>query len=86
MPRSQSSASLRRDASLPAARKAGPAKPRPRIVQTPVCAPITDDELRRKIAEAAYFRAQQRGFSPGFELEDWVAAETEVMRSLGLWP
>jgi hypothetical protein len=32
----------------------------------------------RMIAEAAYFRAEQRGFVPGSELEDWLAAEIEV--------
>lgn len=31
-----------------------------------------------RIAEAAYFRAQQRGFAPGYELEDWLGAEQEV--------
>ena len=30
------------------------------------------------IAEAAYFRAEKRGFSPGHETEDWLAAEAEV--------
>jgi hypothetical protein len=30
------------------------------------------------IAEAAYFRAQRRGFAPGHEDEDWLAAEAEV--------
>lgn len=30
------------------------------------------------IAEAAYFRAEKRGFAPGHETEDWVAAEAEV--------
>lgn len=30
------------------------------------------------IAEAAYFRAQRRGFEPGHELEDWLAAELEI--------
>jgi hypothetical protein len=30
------------------------------------------------IATAAYFRAEQRNFSPGCELEDWLAAEQEV--------
>ena len=37
------------------------------------------EETRRKIAEAAYFRAKERGFEPGHELEDWVEAESEVM-------
>lgn len=30
------------------------------------------------IAEAAYFRAEKRGFAPGHEHEDWLAAEAEV--------
>jgi len=34
------------------------------------------------IAEAAYFRAQRRGFTPGHEVEDWLAAETEVDKKL----
>jgi hypothetical protein len=38
------------------------------------------DELRRQIAEAAYYRAQQRGFEPGLEEQDWLEAEAEVMR------
>lgn len=30
------------------------------------------------IAEAAYFRAEKRGFAPGHETEDWLVAEREV--------
>ena len=30
------------------------------------------------IAELAYFKAQRRGFEPGHEEEDWLAAEAEV--------
>ena len=30
------------------------------------------------IAEAAYLRAERRGFTPGGETEDWLAAEAEV--------
>jgi hypothetical protein len=26
----------------------------------------------------AYFRAERRGFAPGYEVEDWLAAEAEV--------
>jgi hypothetical protein len=36
------------------------------------------------IAEAAFFRAEKRGFSPGHEVEDWLAAETEVDAGLML--
>lgn len=42
------------------------------------CAP-DPDEIAQMIREAAYFRAMQRGFAPGHELEDWLAAEREVM-------
>ncbi len=31
-----------------------------------------------RIAVSAYYRAQARGFKPGHELEDWLAAEAEV--------
>jgi hypothetical protein len=30
------------------------------------------------IREAAYFRAEQRSFTPGKELDDWFAAEQEI--------
>ena len=30
------------------------------------------------ISRAAYFRAMHRGFAPGYEMEDWLAAEAEV--------
>lgn len=30
------------------------------------------------IAEAAYLRSEQRGFAPGYEVEDWLAAEAEI--------
>jgi len=31
-----------------------------------------------RIAKAAYRRAESRGFAPGHEIEDWLAAEREV--------
>ena len=36
------------------------------------------------IAELAYFRAQSRGFEPGHEIEDWLAAEAEFEMRNGL--
>lgn len=39
---------------------------------------LLGEDRRRLIAEAAYFRAEQRGFVPGQEIEDWLAAELEV--------
>jgi hypothetical protein len=35
-------------------------------------------ERHRQIAELAYLKAEQRGFEPGHEMEDWLAAEAEV--------
>lgn len=39
-------------------------------------------QRRAMIAEAAYYRAQRRGFEPGHALEDWQQAEVEVERTL----
>ncbi len=43
---------------------------------------ISGDERRHLIAEAAYFRAEARGFAPGQELDDWLQAEAEVDTAL----
>jgi len=40
--------------------------------------PIDPDRRRALIAEAAYYHAEHRGFRPGNEESDWLAAETEV--------
>jgi hypothetical protein len=39
---------------------------------------ITDIARRDMIELAAYYRAAQRGFEPGHELTDWLAAERDV--------
>ena len=39
---------------------------------------MTEEARREAIAKAAYYLAEQRGFEPGHELEDWVAAEARV--------
>lgn len=36
------------------------------------------EEYREMIAEAAYVKAEQRGFTGGHDLEDWLAAEREI--------
>ena len=38
------------------------------------------------IAECAYYRAERRGFIPGYELDDWYEAEREVATLLHLTP
>lgn len=44
----------------------------------PIQPEVSDEETLKRIAEAAYYRAQQRGFSPGYEVEDWLAAEAQI--------
>jgi hypothetical protein len=39
---------------------------------------LSIDSRRAMIAEAAYLRAEQRGFASGHEEEDWLLAEREV--------
>ena len=45
-------------------------------------AEVSAEEVRKLIAEAAYYRAKKRGFTPGHEVEDWVQAEAEVLQRL----
>ncbi len=37
-----------------------------------------DCPREQMIAEAAYFRAERRGFEPGNEVSDWLEAEADV--------
>lgn len=39
---------------------------------------VSEEARRAMIAQAAYLRAERRGFTPGNEVEDWMAAEAEV--------
>ena len=43
-----------------------------------------NQDFQEMIAEAAYYKAEQRGFVPGFEEEDWLEAESEIMAMLKL--
>ena len=56
----------------------------------PAAAPATNSVVTRSaayiepeardamIAEAAYFRSAHRGFEPGHEIDDWLAAESDI--------
>lgn len=61
------------------ARKRAPRKTLGIVKAEPVFTQFVGPEQRAAlIAEAAYFRAERRGFEPGHETEDWLAAEAEV--------
>ncbi|GFE81467.1 hypothetical protein GCM10011487_34670 [Steroidobacter agaridevorans] len=40
--------------------------------------PSLSGNREARIAEAAYWRAERRGFAPGSELDDWLSAEKEI--------
>ena len=40
------------------------------------------DQRHEMIEIAAYFKAEQRGFAPGHELDNWLKAEQEVEESI----
>lgn len=40
--------------------------------------PVSSEQRYRMIAEAAYYRAEKRGFSGGDAENDWLEAETEI--------
>lgn len=44
---------------------------------------VAPEERYRMIQEAAYYRAEKRGFEPGREDEDWAAAVAEIDAMLG---
>jgi hypothetical protein len=59
-----------------ASRPASPRKSPPVVM--PPRAKLNPEARHALIAEAAYLRAERRGFAPGHETEDWLAAEVEV--------
>jgi hypothetical protein len=43
----------------------------------------TEPQVREAmIAECAYYRSAHRGFEPGHEVDDWLAAESEIEGAL----
>jgi Protein of unknown function (DUF2934) len=68
----------------PALPEPGGVRPPPRASKSPPAAEapkrlqVTPEARRALIAESAYLRAERRGFEPGHENEDWLAAEQEV--------
>jgi len=46
---------------------------------SPAQHPVQTGNIEAMIAEAAYFKAEKRGFKTGWELQDWFDAEQETM-------
>jgi|HubBroStandDraft_5_1064220.scaffolds.fasta_scaffold520502_1 hypothetical protein len=59
--------------------KEEPAEP----VPMPGLSPAAEDQWRLKVSEAAYYRAERRGFAPGYSIDDWLVAEAEVKGTHG---
>ena len=43
---------------------------------------IEHDRRHALIEQQAYYRAEERGFEPGHELDDWLTAERDVDQAL----
>jgi hypothetical protein len=43
---------------------------------------VTPEQRHFMIAEAAYYRAERRGFEGGYEWQDWMDAEAEIERMI----
>ncbi len=56
-----------------------PGKASPTQIGTDV---VTEEDKRRMISEAAYYRALNRGFAFGDPVADWLEAEQEVAHQL----
>ena len=61
----------------PAAGTPSPGGP-PTKSSKPIEPPVGEARYRW-IAQAAYLRAEKRGFAPGGEVDDWLAAEAEFV-------
>ena len=51
---------------------------RPNFAAIDDAASITAEEREELIRKAAYLHAESRGFSPGHELDDWLAAQSQI--------
>jgi hypothetical protein len=74
-----------RDPRRAAPPRAAPVATDDTAAETQAPARVAEADVSRRqamIAEAAYFRAEQRNFESGYELDDWCAAESDVDSSL----
>jgi DUF2934 family protein len=68
-----------RQAAKPVAKAAAPNTGVGGSPQAAHAGPAFDANARhRMISEAAYYRAERRGFAPGGEVQDWCEAESSI--------
>jgi len=48
---------------------------------SPRILPVEPELFRDMVAALAFYKAEQRGFEPGHELEDWLEAEQEFLNN-----
>jgi hypothetical protein len=58
-------------------------QPARRAVPTSSQTSAPEASRHERIARGAYYRAEARGFTPGQELDDWLAAERELGEGAG---
>ncbi len=58
------------------------AAPRSRVSEAEL-SQVSHKERYEMIAMKAYFRAEKRGFEPGWEQQDWYESEREIDEMLG---
>jgi hypothetical protein len=46
---------------------------------------INNDRFQKMVAERAYSKSEKRGFVSGHEMEDWLAAESEIKSQYFYW-
>lgn len=66
-------------AAVPKAKAAAPAK-KPSTAKAKK--EVTPEQRYNMICEAAYYRAERRGFSPDNVIQDWLDAEAEINKLL----
>jgi hypothetical protein len=67
---------------LPGKQEEGPARKASAVAAARLPSAIDPGERHRLIREAAYYRAERRGFEGGDPTDDWAAAEAEIDRML----
>ena len=67
----------------PRAKQAAPRTGRSKATKPMAPVEVTPEERWRMIAVAAYYKAEQRGFTPAGAVDDWLEAEKEVDALLG---